>query len=298
MTTPTEPRTLWSDGITALELVGDDVYIIDGHDGQWGYGPVEKGVKHLVSQLDAALAERDTAHRRLRTTAQLLIAEVGSDGPENAEEVAYRAIVKLQTALADAAAMREDAELGRLLRERRVGSARVGDGDPQAHDAGDPSRALPTPARGPGRERGWGMSARSGLGIGEGVREPFDRIDPRGMVATRVTYYAALYPKLREVAYQHGYALALHGPLTNNLDVVAVPWTEEAKPEEELVVALCERAAGLIAGPPQNPTPKPHGRQAWTILLGSNGGYIDLSVMPRAVPPTSDAAAAGLGRVG
>lgn len=116
------------------------------------------------------------------------------------------------------------------------------------------------------------------------TNQPLDRLAPDGYVAERMTYYAALYPRLREVARQRGYALALHGSLKKDLDVLAAPWTEDATDAWTLAHALCEAASGMIeprtdAG--QSPMVKPHGRLSWTIHLGRDGGYIDLSVMPR-----------------
>lgn len=99
-----------------------------------------------------------------------------------------------------------------------------------------------------------------------------------GFCASRVTFYAALYPVLRQRAYELGYALALHGTLTKDLDVLAAPWTEAAVSADDLAAALVEAAGGFTSSPPSN---KPHGRKAWTIYLGSSGGYVDLSVMPR-----------------
>lgn len=109
--------------------------------------------------------------------------------------------------------------------------------------------------------------------------------------ATKVTYYAVLYQELRAEAYLHGYALALHGSLQKDLDVVAIPWVAGAASEETLVKALCEKASGCIIPGGQfrdgqwhtvtDPGWKPHGRKAYTILLmGHDGGYVDLSVMP------------------
>lgn len=113
--------------------------------------------------------------------------------------------------------------------------------------------------------------------------EPFNRLAADGMIATRATFYAALYPELREVAYAHGYALALHGSLTKDLDLVAIPWTVDARSEEELVRALCEASGGALTGDGVNPTERAHGRRVWTIHLLSSGGYLDLVVMPRDV---------------
>lgn len=113
-----------------------------------------------------------------------------------------------------------------------------------------------------------------------GPIEPLDRLAADGMMATRTTYYAALYPRLREVARQHGYALCIHGTLARDLDVVAVPWVADASTEAELVAALVERTGGAIGCGPEHRTPKPHGRQAWVISLLGGGGYVDLSIMP------------------
>lgn len=94
--------------------------------------------------------------------------------------------------------------------------------------------------------------------------------------------YIGLYPMLAEVAREHGYALAVHGTLARDLDLVAVPWIDAACEPGELAAALCDRikyATHPHAGP-MGPASKPHGRQGWTISLG-NGAFIDLSVMPK-----------------
>jgi len=100
--------------------------------------------------------------------------------------------------------------------------------------------------------------------------------------------YAMLYPGLVKVANGLGYALALHGSLSRDMDLLAVPWTEEAPPAEELVAALREklgRYADYTVEGINGPHEKPHGRRAWSILLWGHG-YIDLSVMPRLSPST------------
>jgi len=103
-----------------------------------------------------------------------------------------------------------------------------------------------------------------------------------GFVASRVTFYAALYPALREAAHGAGYALALHGSLAKDLDVVAVPWTTGAVPAEDLIRRLCEAAGGFAPSPPVD---MPHGRKAWTVHLGTTGGYVDVSITPRTPEP-------------
>lgn len=110
-------------------------------------------------------------------------------------------------------------------------------------------------------------------------------------------YYVNLFPEIREVARQHGYAVAVHGSMTRDFDLVAFPWAEQVSPPAVLVEAVRERLGGTIVpigtlggkwDPEKqeyveaivsNPEIKPHGRLAWTINLGGRP-YIDLSVWP------------------
>lgn len=90
-------------------------------------------------------------------------------------------------------------------------------------------------------------------------------------------HYQDILPMLRLMARTHGYALTLHGSGQRDLDLVAIPWTEDAKSAEVLVTAL---AFCIHAQADEPPIEKPHGRWGWVIQLGG-GLYIDLSVMPR-----------------
>jgi hypothetical protein len=104
--------------------------------------------------------------------------------------------------------------------------------------------------------------------------------------------YVSMLPKLVRAAKAKGYALAVHGSLTRDLDLVAIPWVDEAAPALEVAQAIVEASGGFVRdrsdkqGHPatwpgaNDPTQKPHGRLAWSIHLGG-GPYIDLSVMPR-----------------
>lgn len=121
--------------------------------------------------------------------------------------------------------------------------------------------------------------------------DPFDGIDPKnGIASTVVVFYAGLYPELRQAARELGWALALHGSLTRDLDVVAVPWTEDATDAGTLVRALVEKSGGFQVGNQAHgyASPKPHGRVAVTIAFGAGGGFVDLSIMPRVGAPRVD----------
>lgn len=95
--------------------------------------------------------------------------------------------------------------------------------------------------------------------------------------------YVALFPILSEIAHEHGYALAVHGSLQNDFDLVAVPWTVGAHTAEELIAALakrCNLCYGEFGTGVLGPELKPHGRRAWFLIVGAGSG-LDISVMPR-----------------
>lgn len=104
--------------------------------------------------------------------------------------------------------------------------------------------------------------------------------------------YVSMLPALPRAAKSKGYALAVHGSMRRDLDLVAVPWTDEAAPAQEVVDAIIAASGGFLLEREQkavhpegwpgtrDPAQKPHGRLAWSIHLGG-GPYIDLSVMPR-----------------
>jgi len=107
--------------------------------------------------------------------------------------------------------------------------------------------------------------------------------------------YATILPVLVEHARALGYALAVHGTLARDLDLVAVPWVDGAAPAEDLVRSLAQQIAwtqdnlGYLV---QGPEKKPHGRLAWTIPLVGDA-FVDLSVCNGSgmrPPPKADAA--------
>lgn len=95
---------------------------------------------------------------------------------------------------------------------------------------------------------------------------------------------------MRLVARQHGYALAVHGSLARDIDLVAVPWIESAKDPEALLENLRGAAMGIFGAARLTEwSEKPHGRRAQSIHVHCDGHffYFDVSVMPR--QPAEDA---------
>lgn len=54
--------------------------------------------------------------------------------------------------------------------------------------------------------------------------------------ANRAPIYAAcVYPELAELVRRHGYALAVHGSLMRDFDLIAIPWTETPSIQQEVI---------------------------------------------------------------
>lgn len=99
--------------------------------------------------------------------------------------------------------------------------------------------------------------------------------------------YVGLFPILAEAAHEQGYALAVHGSVVRDFDLVAIPWIDQASDAETLVRTIVAKMNWRLDGldvdrlffPPYVEA-KPHGRKAFCIPLDS-GAAIDLSVIPR-----------------
>lgn len=109
------------------------------------------------------------------------------------------------------------------------------------------------------------------------VLEPtFAMIDPD---------YARIYTHARITAWQYGFAMVVHGSMTRDLDLLLVPWEENAcAASAEQVVRIIADAWDLkILG---EPAVKPHGRRTYTLMLPgfAERRWVDLSIMPCVKP--------------
>jgi hypothetical protein len=78
-------------------------------------------------------------------------------------------------------------------------------------------------------------------------------------------YAAALYPKLAELFQKHGYALAVHGSLARDFEVI-----------QEMTEKFIFKQIG-------EPITKQYGRVAYTISVGFGECALDLSFFPKTV---------------
>lgn len=89
--------------------------------------------------------------------------------------------------------------------------------------------------------------------------------------------YAFLYMRMVDVLRPLGYAVALHGSMMNDLDVVAIPWIKEAVGDAAVLEELKEQLGlVMISGDMGD---KPHGRRAWSLVWKDSHLVVDLSIM-------------------
>lgn len=106
----------------------------------------------------------------------------------------------------------------------------------------------------------------------------------RRLARAAMRHFSRNIELLRQNARNNGYALAVHGTLLRDIDLLAAPWTPEAKSPRQLKESLATLLKALHGGKgvywSHRRTRKPHGRVAYVIHL-PDGVYIDLSIMPR-----------------
>lgn len=103
------------------------------------------------------------------------------------------------------------------------------------------------------------------------------------------------YNQLKEIAELYGYNLVIHGSMNRDLDLIAIPWTENARNPDEMIFEFQEYLTGKKEMRPNGKpdySDKPHGRKVVTISLnrGDKHGewvrfedeeyYLDISIMP------------------
>jgi hypothetical protein len=96
-------------------------------------------------------------------------------------------------------------------------------------------------------------------------------------------YAAGLYPRLAEHFRRHGYALAVHGSVANDFDLIACPWIETAADPQTVIDAIAPHfACDLVRY--DDPSPRAHGRIAYNMALSFGDCRLDISFMPRLIP--------------
>ena len=90
-------------------------------------------------------------------------------------------------------------------------------------------------------------------------------------------YAAALYPQLARVLIDSGYALAVHGSLARDFDLIAVPWVESPASHDQVLDAITRTFAVEHIGEVGH---REHGRTVYTLSVGFGECSVDLSFTP------------------
>lgn len=99
----------------------------------------------------------------------------------------------------------------------------------------------------------------------------------------RATFYACMWEDFRNAAMDCGWALALHGSLNSDMDIMAMPWVEDAKPVEVMIQSLINLFGKENVWHEYNMnkkpfTEKPHNRNTYTISIWADF-HLDISVI-------------------
>lgn len=90
-------------------------------------------------------------------------------------------------------------------------------------------------------------------------------------------YAAALYPKLCKIFQKHGYALAVHGSVATDFDLIAVPWAKKVSKPDVVLKAMTDVFDIHLIG---KPTKRNHKRVAYAYNIGFDRCSLDLSFFP------------------
>lgn len=97
--------------------------------------------------------------------------------------------------------------------------------------------------------------------------------------ANYAMFYIWIFEQAVRWSRTRGWALAVHGSLRRDLDLLAVPWSDEAISTKEYIEGF-HNVVGTRN--PISTTLKPHGRVACSFVYGL--AYIDLSILdPRII---------------
>jgi hypothetical protein len=102
----------------------------------------------------------------------------------------------------------------------------------------------------------------------------------------KAAFYACIWDDLRQAAMDCGWALGLHGSLSKDMDIMAMPWTESAAPVAEMIRAL----SGCFTESPFAElhliphAGKPNGRVVYTMSIWADF-HLDINVIERSSAP-------------
>lgn len=100
--------------------------------------------------------------------------------------------------------------------------------------------------------------------------------------------YSAFVVKARIAAKDCGYALAIHGSMMRDLDLIAIPWVKDCRTPTALIAQVEYRSECVAISPVKE---KEHGRLTVVFMIEkhfSDARYVDFSI----IPPNAQSSAA------
>ena len=96
----------------------------------------------------------------------------------------------------------------------------------------------------------------------------------------RAAFYACVWTDLMNAAMNCGWALGLHGSLSSDMDIMAMPWTEEATTVEDMIKALsnCFTDSPFSESHLIPSYGKPNNRVVYTICIWADF-YLDVNII-------------------
>ena len=90
-------------------------------------------------------------------------------------------------------------------------------------------------------------------------------------------FWVFTFPKIREIAYHCGWAIGVHGSITNDLDLMAMPWIENPTSADELAERIQNAVDNQGRKYVKTCGEKPNNRVVYTIFAGNT--YIDMNII-------------------
>ena len=93
--------------------------------------------------------------------------------------------------------------------------------------------------------------------------------------------YVAYFGIIQKLANKHGYALCIHGSVTRDFDLIAVPFESKVSPHIDLLRDIRD-AVGLepVNGQPYDEMGYDHHMRTCYVVGCGAGGYFDISFTP------------------
>jgi len=90
-------------------------------------------------------------------------------------------------------------------------------------------------------------------------------------IHAKPSLYAFYFHVIKEIGFNHGYNIVLHGSMNRDLDLIAIPWQETIGDKNKMMEEICDALGGSILLESEDDRKKFrekfHGRECWIINI-------------------------------